>query len=255
LSNVEQLTLLLGIGVGTVGPDHFIDGNDLEKDIIPYMPHLHQFKFHIRSILKDAPYIEVDALRRSFVKQKQSIDCVLDYFNNHYGQCHIFSLPFVGTRLDFISNRFTLFNINNAFSNVTILLLFDDVKPFESMFFKRVARALPHLGTLEVFNQLEQQEKTTTVTNDLELTHLTTLILQDIHVDYAEELLCRTRLPRLVELVIRYEPLLTITTQDQQQTRVNCSKVEILRYIMPPDGQTDAVRNLFPLVSFLKSST
>ena len=44
---------------------------------------------------------------------------------------------------------------------VTILLLFDDVKPFENVFFERVARALPHLKTLEIFNQLEQQEKTT----------------------------------------------------------------------------------------------
>lgn len=36
-SNVEYLTLLLAIGVFGNRPDHFIDGFDLEKDIITYM--------------------------------------------------------------------------------------------------------------------------------------------------------------------------------------------------------------------------
>jgi hypothetical protein len=85
LSNIEHLTVLLAIGVGAVGPDHFIDGIDLEKDIVSYMPRLRQFKFHIRSILKGAPHIEVEALRLSFVNQEQPVDCILDYFNNHYG--------------------------------------------------------------------------------------------------------------------------------------------------------------------------
>ena len=58
-----------------------------------------------------------------------------------------------------MSNRFSLFDINNTFSNVTILLLFDDAKPFESIFFESLARALPRLRTLEMINQLEHQEK------------------------------------------------------------------------------------------------
>ncbi|CAF4230251.1 unnamed protein product, partial [Rotaria magnacalcarata] len=84
---------------------------------------------------------------------------------------------------------------------VTKLLLYDDIQPFESSFFERVSRALPHLRTLDVMNGLEQQEKkTTTTTNNLEFINLTTLILFDIHLDYAEQLLCRTHLPCLVEL-------------------------------------------------------
>jgi len=190
-SNVEYFTLLLAIGLTGNEINHFIDGSDLEKDIISHMPHLHRFNFHIRSILKDMPNVELETIRQSFIKRQQPVDCVIDYFNNNYGQYQIYSLPFIGTRLDFISNRFPLFDVNNTFSNITMLLLFDDVKPFETIFFTRVSRALTRLRTLEVSNQLEQQEKTTVTTNYLGFNHLATLILFDIHMNYIEQLLCR----------------------------------------------------------------
>jgi hypothetical protein len=59
-SSVEHLTLMFAIGVAGIGPDHFIDGSDLERDIIAYMPRLRQFDFHIRSILENASHIEPD---------------------------------------------------------------------------------------------------------------------------------------------------------------------------------------------------
>ena len=153
LSNVEYLTLLLSIGEdGTKRPLHFIDRSILERNILPYMPHLRQFNYHIRSILMNASHITIDQIRQGFQRQQQPFDCVLDHFNNNYGQCQIYSLPFIGTRLDFISNRFPLLDMNKTFSNVTILLLFDDVKPFESVFFEQVAQALPQLRTLQIIN-------------------------------------------------------------------------------------------------------
>ncbi|CAF5149552.1 unnamed protein product, partial [Rotaria sp. Silwood1] len=130
LSNVENLTLLLAIGETGKTPNHFIAGYYLENDIIAYMPHLCQFNFHIRSVLENAPHVELDTIRQSFFRQ-QSVNCAVDYFNNNYGQCQIYSLPFIGTRLDFISNRFPLFDITNTFCMVTTLLLFDDIEPFE----------------------------------------------------------------------------------------------------------------------------
>ncbi len=125
--------------------DRFIDGFHLQRNIVSYIPHLRQFDFHIRSILRDASYIEVNTIRQSFIEQ-QSVDCSPDYFNNQYGQSQIYSLPFIGNRLDFISNQFPPF---------------DDVKSFENVFFERVTRALSRLQTLEISNQLEQEEKTT----------------------------------------------------------------------------------------------
>jgi hypothetical protein len=151
------------------------------------MPRLRQFNFHIRSILKTASHIIINRIRQSFLNQQQPFDCVLDHFRNNYGQCQIYSLPFIGTRLDFVSNRFPLFDNNNTFLNVTILLFFDGIKPFE-----RVARALPPLRTLEIINQLEQREKMIARTTNMDFPHLATLILYDIHMNYVEQFLCLT---------------------------------------------------------------
>jgi hypothetical protein len=105
--------LLLAISVILTVPNHFIDGFDLEQHIVSYLSHLWQFNFHIRSILKNARHVEINTIRQSFKKQKEhSFDCVLDYFNNNFDQCQIYSLPFIGVRLDFISNRFPLIDNN-----------------------------------------------------------------------------------------------------------------------------------------------
>jgi hypothetical protein len=253
LSNVEYLTLLLAIGFEGLKRNRFIDGFDLEKDITSYMPHLRQFHFHIRSIIKNAPHINIDTIRQSFAKQhEQTVDYTIDYFNNNFGQCQIYSLPFIGTRLDFISNRFPLFDTNNIFSMVTVLLLFDDIQPFENDFFRRVSRALPRLRTLQIFNELEQQEKIDATTNNIQFAHLATLILITIHLDYAEQFLCRIHLPSLTELVIDNDMLLPIIAQNQQQARDNCSRVETLRTPEPFNHSIDSVCHFFPLAFNLK---
>ncbi|CAF3562076.1 unnamed protein product [Rotaria socialis] len=251
LSNVEYLILLLAIEFKRNTPKHFIDGFDLDKDIISYMPHLCQFHFHIRSILPNASHVEIDTIRQTFMKQQQPVDCAIDYFNNNHGQCQIYSLPFIGTRLDFVSNRFPLFDTNKTFSMVTKLLLFDDIQPFESAFFERVSRTLPHLKTLDIMNELEQQEKIETTTNNLEFTHLTTLILFDIHLDYAEQLLCRSHLPSLIELAIDSNILLKIIAQDQQQAKGNCSRIGTLLTSHPFYHSIDTLRNFFPRDSYV----
>ena len=152
IASIEYLTLLLAIEVTGTGTNHFIAGLDLERDTVSYMPHLPLLDFHFRSTIQHAPYVELDTIRQSFIED-QPVDCTLDYFNNQYGQCQSCSLPFLGSRLDFISNRFPLFDIKNTFINVTMLLLFDDVNSFETVFFERVTRALPRLQTLELFHQ------------------------------------------------------------------------------------------------------
>ena len=248
LSNVEHLTLLLAVDKKKNEPEHFIDGIALEKDIVPYMPHLCRFSFHIRSIVRNARHITTDRIRQSFHKQQQqAFDCALDYFTNKYGQCQIYSLPFVGTRLDFISNRFPLFDGSNTFSNVTTLLLFDDVKPFESIFFERVAQYLPRLKTLEIINQLEQQEKTTAMKTDITFDHLAVLILYDTHVNYAEQFLYRMNLSSLIELVLGRDILWRIIAEKDERARQNCSRVGTLHTFIPSDESNDLISNFFPL--------
>ncbi|CAF2952300.1 unnamed protein product, partial [Rotaria sp. Silwood2] len=119
LSTVKHLTLLLAIIIDGVQSNHFIDGSNLKRNIISLMPHLCHVNFHIRSVLRDASHIEIDAIRQSFIKEQESVDCALEYFTINYGQCHIYSVSFIGTRLDFISNQFPLFDVKNRFSNVT----------------------------------------------------------------------------------------------------------------------------------------
>ncbi|CAF0823864.1 unnamed protein product [Adineta steineri] len=102
LSSVEHLTLLLAINL--TEPDNFIDGLHFQRNITSYMPNLCQFHFHIRSILRHASYTEINTTSCQSFIEEQSVDYALDYFNNHYGQCQIYSLPFIGNRLDFISN-------------------------------------------------------------------------------------------------------------------------------------------------------
>jgi len=100
-----------------------------------------------------------------------------------------------------------------------------------------------------VFNKLEQQEKGTITTNNPEFGHLSALILLDVHMDYAEQFLCRSRLPCLTELAIHKQVLLTIVAHDSQQARDNCSKVENLLTSKKWCDSIDAIRNFFPLVS------
>ena len=231
-STVEHLTLLLAIELTVNGRNHFIDGSDLQRDIISYMPNLFQFNFHIRSILKHADHIKLDKIRQSFIQYEQFIDYTIDYFNNEYGQCQIYSLPFIGTRLDFISNRFPLFDVENRFSNVTMLTLYDDITPFEHIFFQRIAQVLRRLKVLEVFNLL-QQEKTPATNNSIEFRYLTTLILHDVHADYVEQFLCRSYLPCLIQLVIRNDLLVEIIKRKEQEIKNNCSKIETLITLEP----------------------
>ncbi|CAF2020367.1 unnamed protein product [Rotaria magnacalcarata] len=129
---------------------------------------------------------------------------------------------------------------------VTMLLLFDNVKPFEKLFFARIDRDLPYLKTFELFNELKQQERTTVTINNIEFARLSTLILFDIHMDYAEQFLTRSHLSCLIELPINKDPLLTIIAQNQQQARDNCSKVENLQTSETYCDSVDVVRNFFP---------
>ena len=249
LSNVEYLTLLLAIDKDGTTLNHLIDGSVLETNIRPWMPRLHRFNYHIRSILKNASHITTKQVRQSFVKQQQAFDCVVDHFKNGYQQCHIYSLPFVGTRLDFVSNRFPLFDKNKTFSNVTILLLFDDVKPFENVFFENMARALPRLRTLEIYNQLKPRKTIPSKKNDIQFSHLSVLILYNIHIDYAKLFLCQLHLPSLIELAIDKDILLEVISQNQEQARVNASKVGTLITSMSSNGSIDTIRNFFPLAA------
>jgi hypothetical protein len=84
---------------------------------------------------------------------------------------------------------------------------------------------LPRLRTLEIINQLKQQQKTTAKKTSIDFAHLAVLILYGIHMDYAQQFLCQINLPSLIELAINKDILWIIIDQNQQQARDNCSRV------------------------------
>jgi hypothetical protein len=254
LSSVEYLTLLLAIDETHTTSIHFIEQLFSEKNIYRCMPNLHQFHFHIRSIFKDVSQTTADQILQSFVKrqQQQSFHYAIDHFNNNYGQYQIYSLPFIGTRLDFVSNRFPFFDNNSTFSNVTILLLFDDVEPFENVFFERIAQILPRLRTLEIINPLEQREKFAATKTNIVFPHLTVLILYDNHMDYTELFLYEIHLPSLIELAIDKDMLFTLIAQNQQRTSDNCSRLRIIHTSKPSYESRDTIRKIFPQVNYLE---
>ena len=252
--NVEYLTLLFAIGVNGIEPNHFIDGSVLRNEIL-FLTCLayRQFHFHIRSILKNASHVTIDQIRPKFWETSVNHSTVHSIISeNKYGQYQIYSLPFIGTRLDFISNRFPLFDVNNTFANVTTLLLFDDVKPFESIFFERLARTLFQLRILEIINQLEPHEKIKSSKININFPHLAVLILYDIHYDYAEQFLCELRLASLVELAINKNILFEIIAQNHPQARENCSKIGTIRTSEPSYQSIDIIRDFCPLADYCK---
>ncbi|CAF1491474.1 unnamed protein product [Adineta ricciae] len=253
LSSVEHLTLLLAIDETNTTSIHFIDQLFSEKNIYRCMPNLHQFHFHIRSIFKGASQTTADQILQGFVKreQHQSFHCVIDHFNNSYGQCQIYSLPFIGTRLDFVSNRFPFFDNHSTFSSVTTMLLFDDVEPFENVFFERIAQVLPRLRTLEIINPLEQKKKSAVTKTNIIFPHLTVLILYDNHMDYTELFLYGIHLPSLIELAIDKDMLFSLIAQNQQRTSDNCSRLRIIHTSKPSYESKDAIQKFFPQVDYL----
>jgi hypothetical protein len=66
--------------------------------------------------------------------------------------------------------------------------------------------------------------------------------------DYAEQLLCRSHLPHLIELVICNSALLLIIANNDQKAKENCAKVEKLIIVEPWIEPTSAQLNFFPSV-------
>jgi hypothetical protein len=60
-------------------------------------------------------------------------------------------------------------------------------------------------------------------------------------------MLCRTHLPRLVELFIHYESLSVIVTQNEQQARDNCSNVELIRVAESLDRSINHLLDFFQI--------
>ncbi|CAM4904474.1 unnamed protein product [Rotaria socialis] len=226
--NLEKLSLHLDIKCKV----RFIDGTNLEKNIIVHMPNLNEFTFNIRSSILINDQIHLlsnEDIQRTLtsLSDHQVISCV-DYFpSNKTGQCHFYTYPHTRQYYDNITNNFP----GGLLKHVRIATLFDE-RPFEHTFFMQIAQAFPFLNELIVSNCKAQNQKLNDDSESfaiIKYSHLTILRLINIHDDYAEEFLLdiKTCFSNFIFLVMDYDKLQRITRNfTRDATRVNCTKVD-----------------------------
>ncbi|CAF3315032.1 unnamed protein product [Rotaria socialis] len=212
--------------------DLFIDGNNLQKNIISHMPRLNQFIFNIRSMInyENLNYFPSNEdIHRTFInfKDNQVTSCV-DYFpKSKYGQCHIYSYPFTLTYYENLTNNCP----DGLFNTVQQIELFDE-RLFEHEFFIKISQSFPFLKELTIINS--EQQKSNNENRKYSIInyyHLTKLHLVHVHDDYAEQFLLDTKtyLSNYIQLSIHYDQLQRVTEYfTRNTTRYNCSKVKQL---------------------------
>ena len=149
-------------------------------------------------------YPSNDSLEKSFVGKE--FGEVRSYIHSislkRVFQCHVYSISFP---FEVFSRLTCLFNSNDLFRNVRILVLTDDIH-WNCELFSKVNRCFPFFETLMICNRSakEGDESTSVVTFD-RLINLTITSLT--HIDRIEQLLSKqyTCLPRLCKLTIRKE--------------------------------------------------
>jgi len=229
--NLEELSLNLRVNK----KETFIDGNSL-KSLINDMAQLSKFTFNIRSVADfedESTFVSNEDIENSFSNfQFGQVMCWMDYFFQlEFGQCRIYSCPYVWKEYAEITNSFP----GGLFPHVQKISLFDD-RPFEYEFFLRISQSFPLIKVLNVVNRKPQQKKKHSGESKddnehlpiIEYPHLRELDLQHVHEDYLEQFLLATKtcLPNGVSLLTYYNGLVEVTHDFRRTaTRFNCSKM------------------------------
>jgi hypothetical protein len=235
MCNLQDLTLYIQINER----NRFVDGIQLENDVLIPLSKLQTFVFYIctfTSANHPVTPLSNDDIQRTFSNVKfGQVGCSMNYVNESDITYHVFSLPFIFDRIGLIGNSFT----NTIFKNVTCLGVYDGI-PFEHEFFVRLARCFPLLKSLIIVNCKAQSIDTAKSEHEnngsfevVQYRHLTSLDFGRTHIDYVEQMLneSKTRLPFLTELRIDYDQLKTVTNNfTRDATRINCINVEELDF-------------------------
>ena len=240
MSNLEELHLFLTIS----RRDTFdvIDGNDLQKNILNHLSQLKTFHFSIYTYIyqfindleiNENNYPSNDDLQQSFIDNQ--FEQVRSYINHWSSKtifgCHVYSLPYQFKSFTRLSCSFS----NDIFIHVRTLIINDFIS-WDYHFFHKVSQSFPFIETLLICNTYPQQNKSQ-LKNNSELFPMITfsrLLALDIslsHMDYIEQFLFNryTYLPRLCELEIKYEQLITLTNYfTNDSTQLNGSQVQRL---------------------------
>ncbi|CAM4778704.1 unnamed protein product [Rotaria magnacalcarata] len=233
MTYLEKLTLYIRIHNRFT----FVDGTNIHKNILIYMPRLHTFSFYI-----DTEILFNDSVHHLFDNDIQQtftnigynqIACSANCCLNYRAICHVFSLPFIFNRLEKINNRFP----NVMFNDVTYLMVADAI-PFKYEFFIRIAKAFPSLKYFSIINLTSPSGDFNSNAADnidsrsyIEYLNLASLDVNYVDDYYIEQFLLdtKTHAPRLTEIKVHFDRLQTVTENfTRDTTRYNCRNIKRL---------------------------
>ena len=123
---LEKLTLNLSIS----NRSSFIDGVHLRNEILLHMLQLRTFNFNIytKLFISDGMHLpSQEDIQRTFIDETlYQVHCSVDYWSTKFAKCHIYTYPFTGKRLQWLTHNFS----GGLFSHVRHFSLFDE-QPFE----------------------------------------------------------------------------------------------------------------------------
>ncbi len=247
--NLEELILfLLVIRVNS----NYIDGIQLNDDILIHMPRLKKFAFSINTgaIIENTkiPLQSNEDIQNSFIGRRYGQVGSYVFFKQmeEIGHCHIYSLPYQFEHFFGLSNSFHFQDV--IYDKVRRLTMNDIALPFEHQFFKLISYYFPFLKELTICNGEGQKDKQDSSTLII-FPHLIFLDLTS-HVDYAEQFLLakKTHLPCLLDLCITYESLTILTNNFiTDPMHFNCSQIKKL-HINEPFVRPKTFHKYFPLL-------
>ena len=226
MSSLEKLTLYLRV----CDRHTFIDGTDIYKNFLMYMPRVQSLIFYIATVNTldgIARYFSDDDVQRTFINVGlPQVACLVNYFRTFKAICHTFSVPFAFDHLENIANRFPTM----MFLHVTYLKAYD-VVPFQHEFFHRIAQSFPALKEFCIMNYMPRTQMNDSSYSIIDYPRLTSLDVKCVHADYIEQFLLETKafLPCLIELKVNYDQLRSVTHNfTNEKTRRNCSTIKRL---------------------------
>jgi hypothetical protein len=208
--NLEELKLYISVERYN---STYIDGIQLYDQFLIYMTQLKNFTFNIKTNV-DNSNIRVELpsnedIQHSFIGRfyQQIGSYVHTNSMKTYGECHIYSFPYDFEYFTDLNNFFQ----GGMFHQVRYLKMHDE-HPFQEKLFQLISQDFPFLQFLYIFNHYPQKNKED-LSTPITFPYLIFLDLTEADVDYAELFLLKKKmhLPRLLNLCMEYDSLITIT--------------------------------------------
>lgn len=251
--NLETLILFLSV----IRVDStFIDGLQLNSQVLMHISHLQKFNININTgVLIKTNQINVPSnedIQRTFIgREYGQVDSYV-HFESRDGfaicpikrvmKSHIYSIPYQFENFLHLNNSFQ----GGMFVTVRCLTM-TDTYHFDHHLFQIISNDFLFLQQLIIQNMESQKQKQHSSTL-IHFPHLNLLNIVKAHIDYAEQFLIdtKTHLPCLLNLSIKYESFEIVTKNfTNHETYLYCAKLKSL-YIDEPFCRSKHFHEYFP---------